>query len=157
MAPKSLTGSKKWSTPRLMGTPINFCKISFLFEHSFYEKSRQQRRNRGEDDRGKEENNDRKSTGCLKKTALIENRFKDIKYEAKFHQKSTFSSKWPSLWHENYIPIASWVFLGCFMGVFRLFHGCFKDTPRLFQEYFNVILEYIMGVTRVFLGGFCPI
>ena len=32
-------------------------------------------------------------TGCLKKNALIENRLKDTKYEAKFHWKSRFSSK----------------------------------------------------------------
>ena len=48
-------------------------------------------------------------------------------------------------------------FLGCFMGVFRLFHGCFKDTSKLFQQYFNVILEYIMSVLRVLFGCFYPI
>ena len=40
------------------------------------------------------------------------------------------------------------------MGVFRLFHGCFKDTSRLFQEFYNVILEYVMEVPTVFLGSF---
>ena len=43
------------------------------------------------------------------------------------------------------------------MGVFRLFHGCFKVTSRLFHECFNVIFEYVMGVPGVFLGCFCLI
>ena len=43
------------------------------------------------------------------------------------------------------------------MGVFGLFHGCFKDTSRLFQEFFNVILEYVIEVPEVFLGYFFPI
>ena len=45
---------------------------------------------------------------------------------------------------------------GHFLVVFRLFHGCFKGTSKLFQEYFNVILECVMGVPRVLLGCFCP-
>ena len=49
------------------------------------------------------------------------------------------------------------MFLGGFTGVFRIFHGCFKDTSRLFQESFNLILEYVMEVPRVFLGIFIPI
>ena len=38
-------------------------------------------------------------TGCFKKTALIENRFKDTKYEAQLHWKRHFSYKLPSLLH----------------------------------------------------------
>ena len=44
---------------------------------------------------------------------------------------------------EKYMPIFTWVFLGQFMGVFGLFHGCFKDTSRFFPECFNVILGYV--------------
>ena len=40
------------------------------------------------------------------------------------------------------------------MGVFRLFYVCFKGTSRLFQECFNVIIEYVTGVPGVFLGSF---
>ena len=43
------------------------------------------------------------------------------------------------------------------MGVFRLFHWCFKGTSRLLQECFDMILEHMMGVPRVFLGCFCSI
>ena len=49
------------------------------------------------------------------------------------------------------------MFFEQFMGVFGLFHGCFKDTSRLFQEFFNVILEYVIEVPEVFLGYFFPI
>ena len=48
-----------------------------------------------------------------------------------------------------YIFIFTCVFLWRFMGVFRLFHGCFKGTSQLFQECFNVILEYVTGVRGV--------
>ena len=44
-----------------------------------------------------------------------------------------------------------------FMGVFRIFHGCFKGTSRLFQDCFNVKLQYVKGVPGVFLRPFCPI
>ena len=44
-----------------------------------------------------------------------------------------------------YLPGVFWPF----MGVLRLFQGCFKDTLRLFQEYFNAILEYAMVVPGV--------
>ena len=53
-----------------------------------------------------------------------------------------------------YLQRCFWVF---FFGVFRLFHGYFKGTSRLFQENFNVILEYVNDVPRVLLGCFCPI
>ena len=43
------------------------------------------------------------------------------------------------------------------MGVFRLFHLCFKNTSRLFQECFNVIVEYLMEVQRIFIGRFFQI
>ena len=43
------------------------------------------------------------------------------------------------------------------MGVFRVFHGCFKGTSQLFQKCFNVILENDAGVPVVFLGPFFPI
>ena len=36
------------------------------------------------------------------------------------------------------------------MGVFRLFHG----GSRILQEFYNVILEYVMEVPMVFLGSF---
>ena len=58
---------------------------------------------------------------------------------------------------ENKKLLFAWVFLGRLLGVFRLLHGCFKGTSRLFQVHFNVILESVMGVSRVFLGCFCPI
>ena len=32
-------------------------------------------------------------------------------------------------------------------------HGCFQ-TSRFFQEFYNVILEYVMEVPTVFLGSF---
>ena len=86
----------------------------------------------------------------FKKNALIENRFKDTKFEAKLHWKSSFSFKWPSLSQEKYVSIFTWVFIGRFMGVFGLFHGCFKDTSRSFPKGFNVILEYVMKVSREF-------
>ena len=90
----------------------------------------------------------------FKKNALIENRLKDTKYEAKFNWKSHFSSKWPLIWHWKYISIVAWVFLGWFMGVFRLFHG----FSRVLQDYFkSVSMWYVTGVPRVFLGCFCPI
>ena len=99
----------------------------------------------------------RSDTGCFKKTALIEKRFKDTKYEAKFHWKSSFSSKWPLLWHRKYISIFAWAFLGRFVGGFRLFYWCFMGTSRLFQECFYVILEYVTGVPRLLQGCFCQI
>ena len=43
------------------------------------------------------------------------------------------------------------------MGVFQAILWVFKGTLRLFQECLDVILEYITGVPRVFLGCFCPI
>ena len=49
------------------------------------------------------------------------------------------------------------MFFGWFMGVFGLFLGWFKDTSRLFQECFNVILEYAIEGPRVFLEYFFPI
>ena len=39
------------------------------------------------------------------------------------------------------------------MDVFRLFHGCLNGTSGIFQEYFNVILDYVVVVS----GCFCPI
>ena len=48
------------------------------------------------------------------------------------------------------------MFLWWFNGVFRAFHGCFKGTSRLFQECFNLILEYVTGVPGVFFGSFFP-
>ena len=55
------------------------------------------------------------------------------------------------------MTIIAWVSLGHVMGVFKLFHGCFKGTSRLCQEYFYVILGYATVVSRVFLACFCPI
>ena len=52
------------------------------------------------------------------------------------------------------MSIFAWVFFRWFICVFRLFHGCFKGTSRLFQECFDVILENVTGVPRVFLGNF---
>ena len=53
---------------------------------------------------------------------------------------------------------------GCVKGVSEVFHGCFqaiswvfKGTTRLFQECSDVILEYVTGVPRVFLGSSSPI
>ena len=43
------------------------------------------------------------------------------------------------------------------MGDFGLFRGRFKDTSRLFQEPFNVILVNVIEVPRVSLGPFFPI
>ena len=44
-----------------------------------------------------------------------------------------------------------------FMGAFRLFHECLKGTSRLYQDCFNVNLQYLKGVPGVFLRPFCPI
>ena len=49
------------------------------------------------------------------------------------------------------------MFFGRFMGVFGLFLGWLKDTSRLFQECFNVILKYAIEGPRVFLEYFFPI
>ena len=43
------------------------------------------------------------------------------------------------------------------MGVFQAILWVFKGTFRLFQECFDVILEYVTGVPRVFSGCSCPI
>ena len=43
-------------------------------------------------------------------------------------------------------------FLRQFMGALRLFYGCFYGTSRLFQEFFDVIFEFVMGVLRLFLS-----
>ena len=58
---------------------------------------------------------------------------------------------------ENIFPYLPRCFLegsGCFQAISWVF---FKGDLRLFQEYFNVILEFVMSVPRVFLGCFCPI
>ena len=50
------------------------------------------------------------------------------------------------------------IFMYICLGVSWLVHGClqaiswvFKGTSRLFQKYFVVILEYVIGVPWVFL------
>ena len=43
------------------------------------------------------------------------------------------------------------------MGVFQANSWVFKGTLKLFQECLDMILEYVTGVPRVFLGCFCPI
>ena len=95
--------------------------------------------------------------GVSKKNALIEYRLKDTKYESELHWKSHFSSKWPSLWHGKYISIFAWVILGRFIGVFLAISWVFKGILRLFQECLDVILVYVMSVSRVLLGCFCPL
>ena len=53
-----------------------------------------------------------------------------------------------------YICLAvSWPVHGCFQAI----SWVFKGTLRLFQECSDVILEYVTGVPRVFLGSFSPI
>ena len=49
------------------------------------------------------------------------------------------------------------MFLGRFMGVFRLFHGSLRVVQDYFKSVFDVILEYVTGVYRVILRCFCPI
>ena len=49
---KGPVGLGKVPTPWFLDPPVNFCKISFWFEHSFYEKSRQGRK------QGEKENED---------------------------------------------------------------------------------------------------
>ena len=87
-------------------------------------------------------------TGCLKKNALIENRFKDTKYEAKLPWKSCFSSKWPWLWHGKCISILAWVFCGRFMDVFKLFHG----SSRVFKDYFKSVLMWLFSMKQLSQG-----
>ena len=46
---------------------------------------------------------------------------------------------------------------GYFLGTSCVFSGYFMGVPSVLQEYSNVIHEYVMGMSRVFLGCFCPI
>ena len=71
------------------------------------------------------------TTGCFKKNALIENRFKDTKYEAKLHWKSRFSSSDHNYDMEN--TCLNWP--GCSLCVSWVFSGYFVG----FQEYLKII------------------
>ena len=58
--------------------------------------------------------------------------------------------------HCNMKNIYLWL-AGCFFGVSWVFLGYSMGVSKILQEYFNVILQCIIGVPRVLLGCFCPI
>ena len=46
---------------------------------------------------------------------------------------------------------------GCFLGGSWVFFRLIPGFSRVYQNYLDMILEYVTGVPRVFLGCFCPI
>ena len=85
--------------------------------------------------------------GCFKKTALII----DSKTQS---MKLNYTKRRVFLMRDHHCDMENIYICLC---VFRPFNGCSKNTSWLFQECFNVIIEHVIEVVRVFLEPFFSI